>query len=78
MPDGARIVTASQDEAARVSNTGTGALLATLSGHAGPVFRAAFGPDGSSVVTGSFDRSARIWNLEKNAPAVVLPIMRMR
>jgi len=36
--------------------------LAILTGHEGPVRRAAYSPDGSRIVTASFDGTARIWD----------------
>ena len=50
----------------------TGAVFATLLGHAGPVFRAAFNTDGSHVVTASFDKTARVWNLGNGSPQLIL------
>jgi len=37
--------------------------IATLKGHAGMVFSAAFSADGKEVVTGSQDKTARIWDV---------------
>jgi WD40 repeat protein len=43
-------------------DTRTEAELATLKGHKGTVFSAAFNADGSRVVTASYDATARIWD----------------
>jgi WD40 repeat protein len=41
-----------------------GKLLATLQGHAGPVYSAQFSPDGKRTVTASQDHTARLWETE--------------
>lgn len=60
-PDGKRVVTASEDNTARVWDAATGRLLASLRGHTEGVNSAAFSPDGQRVVTASWDKTARIW-----------------
>jgi WD40 repeat protein len=66
-PDGSMIVTASDDNTARVWNTATGeALTPPLLHHDwGKVTDAAFSPDGQWVATASEDGTARLWKLEK-------------
>ncbi len=61
-PDGARIVTASADETARVWDATSGRELARLEGHGGVVTSAAFSPDGARIVTASRDDTARLWD----------------
>jgi WD40 repeat protein len=61
-PDGSRIVTASEDNTARIWDAATAKEIAVLRGHEGPVNSAAFSPDGSRIVTASEDRTARIWD----------------
>lgn len=51
-PTSKRVVTASEDDTARVWNAPPG-RLAKLEGHIGSVNSAAFSPDGQRVVTGS-------------------------
>jgi WD40 repeat protein len=61
-PEGARIVTASDDNTARVSDAASGRSLAVLQGHTGAVNSAAFSPDGTRIVTASADGTARVWD----------------
>jgi hypothetical protein len=50
-PDGARVLTASADNTARLWEAASGRLLVTLEGHQGPVSNAVFSPDGARVLT---------------------------
>ena len=63
-PDGKRVVTASDDNTARVWDADSGKTLAPLQGHTQPVNSAAFSPDGKRVVTASFDNTARVWDAD--------------
>ena len=58
-PDGARVVTASKDQSAKVWDAKTGAEILTLKRHTGAVASAAFSADGLRVVTGSLYFSSR-------------------
>ncbi|MEI7772981.1 MAG: hypothetical protein WCI67_23525, partial [Chloroflexales bacterium] len=60
-PDGARILTASDDYTARLWDT-AGKPLATLSGHLSSVRSAVFSPDGTRILTASNDRTVRLWD----------------
>lgn len=71
-PEGARIVTASSDDTARVWDARTGATLAVLSGHTGTLFSAAFSPDGARIVTASRDHTARLWDARTGAALATL------
>jgi WD40 repeat protein len=61
-PDGARVVTASTDDTARIWDARTGRLVAPLLQHTRTVEQAAFSPDGRRVVTSCLDRTAQIWD----------------
>jgi WD40 repeat protein/pyrimidine deaminase RibD-like protein len=63
-PDGSRVVVASADRVARVWETLSGRLLATLSGHSDVVSNASFSPDGSRIVTASRDGTAIVWDAD--------------
>jgi WD40 repeat protein len=54
-PDGRRIASASQDQAAWLWDGVTGQSVAPLRGHTEAVWHAAFSPDGRRVVTASAD-----------------------
>jgi WD40 repeat protein len=70
-PGGIRVVTASDDQTARIWDATTGKPLAPPFEHQGRVSSAAFSSDGTRVVTASFDHTARIWEtrLDETAPA---------
>jgi WD40 repeat protein len=61
-PDGARIVTASTDETARIWDAATGREIEVLRGHKSSVESAAFSTDGTRIVTASWDETARVWD----------------
>jgi hypothetical protein len=61
-PDGARIVTASGDDTARIWDAATAKEIAVLRGQKSTVLSAAFSPDGARIVTASEDSTARIWD----------------
>jgi WD40 repeat protein len=61
-PGGHRVVTASRDHTARISEVASGAKVAVLKGHQDEVTGAAFSPDGNHVVTASDDGTARVWD----------------
>jgi hypothetical protein len=64
-PDGRRILTASNDNTARLWDS-DGKPLATLQGHTGVVESAAFSTDGRRILTASDDGTARLWEAFPN------------
>ncbi|MBP7937717.1 MAG: protein kinase [Phycisphaerae bacterium] len=66
-PDGARLVVGARDNAATLSDTLTGAEVATLRGHTGEIKCLAFSPDSRRVLTGSGDKTARLWDASTGA-----------
>jgi len=83
-PDGSRLATAGNPEAAAGSATevekkafvwdvATGERLLTLSGHRDHVMDVHFSPDGSRLATGSEDGTAAIWDAETGERLLVLP-----
>jgi WD40 repeat protein len=60
-PDGGRILTASNDNTARLWDR-DGKPLAILQGHTAAVRTAVFAPDGGRILTASDDKTARLWD----------------
>jgi len=59
---GTCIVTASQDQTARIWEVASGRQLMRLRGHSDWIADAAFSPDDTRVVTASYDGTARVWD----------------
>ena len=66
-PDGARLVTTSDDCSARLWDL-AGGDHRVLVGHRDQVWRAAFSPDGRRIATTSRDGDVRLWDAETGAP----------
>jgi WD40 repeat protein len=60
--DGARVVTASHDNTARLWDAATGQLLGVPFEQGYLVDSAAFSADGTQVVTTAADKTARVWD----------------
>ncbi len=71
-PDGALVVTASDDGTAQVWSTSTGDRRGPALRHQGPVLSAEFSPDGTRVLTASKDGTARLWKLNDAESPVTL------
>ncbi|HUK08431.1 MAG TPA: WD40 repeat domain-containing protein [Stellaceae bacterium] len=71
-PDGTRIVTASEDNTARLWDAASGKEIAALRGHENIVRSAVFSPDGTRIVTASDDKTARLWDAASGKEIAVL------
>jgi WD40 repeat protein/serine/threonine protein kinase len=60
-PDGARILTASRDNTAKLWDAASGKLIASFA-HQNGVGHAAFSPDGARILTASRDNTAKFWD----------------
>jgi WD40 repeat protein len=70
--DGTHVVTASQDNTARVWDLhGERPSFVALEGHQGWVRSASFSPDGTHVVTASYDGTARAWRMFWDVNALI-------
>jgi len=60
--DGQKIITASEDQTAKVWDAASGKELLTLRGQNDRIFSMAISPDGQRIVTGSADGMAKVWD----------------
>jgi WD40 repeat protein len=70
--DGCHIVTASNDNTARLWDAATGEELANLQGHEKTVYCAVFSPNKKLILTASVDGTARLWDVETGKTVAVL------
>jgi WD40 repeat protein len=61
-PDGQRVVTASEDQTARLWDALSGEKIGEPMRHQGAVHAAQFSPDGQRVITASEDQTAQLWD----------------
>jgi hypothetical protein len=71
-PDGARIVTASDDNTVRIWDAATGKEITVLRGGLDRFQSAAFSPDGTRIVTVPLGQTARIWDAAAGKEIMVL------
>lgn len=69
--DGTRVITADDDNLARIWDARTGKHVLDLDGHAGSVSDARFSPDGRFAVTIASDGTSRIWDARTGAQVEV-------
>ncbi len=72
--DGQRAVTAHVDGTATVWDTRTGAIVAPLRGHRGPIVAALWDDAGIRVMTASSDGTARIWDPDKGKEVLAVAL----
>lgn len=65
-PDG-ELVAAAWGKRIQLWDVASGALITTLDGHEGDVFRAAFSPNGLLLATASDDKTVRLWEVATGA-----------
>jgi tricorn protease-like protein len=70
--DGARIVTGSADNTARVWDAKTHLQLAVLKGHMNSVTSVAVSADGARIITGSDDNTVRVWDAKTHLQLAAL------
>ncbi len=70
--DGARVITVSEDNTARVWDVATGRCVAVLAGHTIEVTSAAFSADGKFAVTTSKDGTVRVWHIASGKGAILV------
>ena len=71
-PDGRFVLTASEDNTARIWSADGHGEPVILKGHTSAITVAAFDPAGKRVVTGSDDQTARVWNIDGSGQPLVL------
>jgi hypothetical protein len=70
--DGARILTGSADQTAKVWDARSGTPLLELKGHTGAVMSVAFSPDGARILTGSAHQPAKVRDARSGTPLLEL------
>ena len=73
-PDGAWIVSASNDKTLKVWDAHSGAECLTLKGHTHWVCGCAISPDGTWIVSASEDKTLRLWKVHNGSCSLVLRV----
>ena len=70
-PNGARVVTGSEDHTIRIWDAESGVVVGEpLTGHDGNVNCVAYSPDGRHIISGSGDHTIRIWDAKTGAAEI--------
>ena len=67
-PDGATILTGSQDRTAQLWDVASACPRGAPIEHQEPIMAVAFSPDGATILTGSQDKTARLWDAASGQP----------
>jgi WD40 repeat protein/tRNA A-37 threonylcarbamoyl transferase component Bud32 len=62
-PDGKTFATGSWDRTAKLWDTASGKVRATLTGHMDVVYHGTFSPDGKTLATAGWDGTVRLWHV---------------
>ena len=62
-PDGALVVSGSDDKTVKLWRASTGSLIKTLGQHEKPITSVAFSPDGTRVLSASDDKTMKLWDM---------------
>nr|WP_267896795.1 helix-turn-helix domain-containing protein [Streptomyces albireticuli] len=71
-PDSRTVATAGDDHTAKLWDTASRRLVATLAGHTDRVAGVAFSPDGRTLATAGKDRTVKLWDARSHRPLITL------